>query len=56
MQEVSGVRIFTGSAAMKWFMKNMDGVTNLQVAQVTISNKLHKALPRLLVWIPRADV
>jgi len=32
-QEVSGVRIFTGSTAVKWFVKNMEGVTSIQVAQ-----------------------
>ena len=28
------MRIFTGSECVKWFMKNMVGVTSMQVAQV----------------------
>ncbi len=30
----SGVRIFTGSECVKWFLKNMVGVTTIQAAQV----------------------
>lgn len=32
----SGVRIFTGSECVKWFMKNMVGVISMQVAQVNL--------------------
>ena len=37
LQEASGVHIFTGSAAVKWFMHNMEGVTNVQVARVSMN-------------------
>lgn len=33
----SGARIFTGAECVKWFMKNMVGVTSMQVAQVSVS-------------------
>lgn len=33
----SGARIFTGAECVKWFMKNMIGVTSMQVAQVSVS-------------------
>ena len=35
-QEVSGIHIFTGSTAVKWFMQNMEGVTSVQDAQVCV--------------------
>ena len=36
MQELqSGVRIFTGSECVKWFVKNMEGITSVHAAQVS---------------------
>jgi len=36
-QEASGEHIFTGSAAVKWFVHNMEGVSNVQVARVSMT-------------------
>ena len=36
LQDVSGIHIFTGSTAVKWFMKNMEGVISVQVARVCV--------------------
>ena len=37
LQELqSGVRIFTGSECVKWFVKNMVGVTSVHAAQVSL--------------------
>ena len=58
-QEVSGIHIFTGSTAVKWFMKNMEGVTSVQVARVCIfyftsasstfaSTNIHTPVPIIL--------
>ena len=33
---VSGIKIFTGSSAAHWFIKNMEGVSSMQNAQVKI--------------------
>lgn len=30
----SGIQIFTGSSAVHWFIKNMEGVSSMQNAQV----------------------
>ena len=31
---MSGIKIFTGSTAAHWFIKNMEGVSSMQNAQV----------------------
>ena len=41
------MRIFTGSECVKWFMKNMVGVTSMQVAQV----KLIIHYMSIVVWM-----
>ena len=51
---MSGVRIFTGSSAVKWFMMNMEGVINLQAAQVNTVTHVHSQIFTVLCnWIFR---
>ena len=54
LQEASGVHIFTGSAAVKWFMHNMEGVTNVQVARVSMN--AHNCVVPLPVRYQQAHV
>ena len=45
----SGVRIFTGAECVKWFMKNMVGVTSMQEAKVSMIATMFVIMKYLLV-------